>query len=98
MCDADVHAHEKPGDDAAAVDHRRQLAKKTRVKIMRWAQLVLQLSVQHARGYADAEETKQWLESLGLLRGDEWSRMLHGGGRQLSVVNWIIHAVSRPHR
>ena len=62
---------------------------------MRWAQLVLQLSIQHARGYPDAEATKQWLESQGLVRGKEWSRMLAGSGRQLSVVSWIMHSISR---
>ena len=59
-----------------------------RVLLARWTILGFELSVLKARGLADADEGKEYLELSGLLAEDEWETMVKGD-RHTTVWYWI---------
>ena len=75
-------------DDDTNNSHRSDEIMMARQTMERWAILGYELSVLKARGQCDTLDGRTYLESKGLLVGDEWDSMIEGD-RHTTVWFWI---------
>ena len=76
------------GDDIDNGHYDDEIIMTARQTMERWAILGYELSVLKARGQCDTIDGRNYLESKGLLAGDEWDTMVEGD-RHTTVWFWI---------